>query len=324
MRVRFSGILTVEFVKKAAILRDRAKMLEEVRSFFKSRNVLEVDCSTLVRCPPLDANIEVMSTAATESETGYLHTSPEYAMKRLLAYGLGDIYYLGHVFRKGEVGRLHNPEFTMIEWYRTSVSYRDFISEASELIMQFIGRYPLRLLTYREAFQTYIGIDPFTNANLSQAASRLGIETPTASAQWDRDTWLQLLLSHAIEPRLGKGELTILCEYPPSQAALARVIERDGTMVSERFEIYLSGVELSNGYHELSDAKEQRRRFEEENINRQALGKEPYAIDEAFLAALDLGLPDCCGVSVGFDRLMLLRHKAKSLSDIMPFAWEEL
>lgn len=299
-------------------------MFEEVRSFFKNRNVLEVDCCSLVRCPPLDANIEVMNTSVTDQEIGYLHTSPEYAMKRLLAYGLGDIFYLGHVFRKGEIGKLHNPEFTMIEWYRTSISYPDFINETCQLIMQFIGRFPIRILSYREAFQTYAAIDPFADVDLSSAARRLCIETPPDSIQWDRDTWLQLLLSHVIEPNLGQRELTVLCEYPPSQAALARVIKKDGIHVAERFEIYFSGIELSNGYHELSDAKEQRRRFIEENKNRQAIGKDAYKIDESFLAALELGLPDSCGVSVGFDRLMLIRHKVKALRDILPFAWEEL
>ncbi len=293
-------------------------MFEEVRAFFKSCDVLEVDCCSLIPCPSLDANIEVISALVTDQEVGYLHTSPEYAMKRLLANGLGDIFYLGHVFRKGEIGRLHNPEFTMIEWYRTSVSYRDFIDETCDLIMQFIGQFPIRLLSYREAFQSFLGIDPFAEYDLPATAKRLGIETPKDSVEWDRDTWLHLLLSHAIEPNLGRGELSVLCEYPPSQAALARVIEKDGISIAERFEIYFNGIELSNGYHELSDANEQRRRFVEENKNRQAIGKEAYRLDEPFLAALELGLPDCCGVSVGLDRLMLIRHNVKTLREILP------
>jgi len=307
---------------QAAILKDRAHMLEEVRSFFKKSNVLEVDCCSLVRFPPLDANVEVMDASVSNDETGYLHTSPEYAMKRLLASGIGDIFFLGHVFRKGEVGTLHNPEFAMIEWYRSSISYSDFIQETCELIMRFIGRFPIRKLTYREAFQTHIGIDPFQTHDFTAIAKHLGIQTPPDSSLWDRDTWLQLLLSHAIEPNLGQSELTVLCEYPQSQAALARVIERDGNLVAKRFEIYFAGIELSNGYHELSDAAEQRRRFTQENLNRQAQGKEAYAIDEAFLHALGR-LPDCCGVSVGFDRLMLIRHQAKALHEVLPFAWEK-
>lgn len=314
----------MEFAKKAAILRDRATMLEKVRAYFKERRVLEVDCGSLVRCPPLDANVEVMQTSVSDQQVGYLHTSPEYAMKRLLAYGLGDIYFLGHVFRKGEIGKLHNPEFTMIEWYRTSIDYSAIIEETCQLIQLFIGSFPITYLSYREAFQKHVGIDPFTDSDFAAVARKLGIEVPSESNQWDRDTWLHLFMGYAIEPNLGRGELTVLTEYPPSQAALARIIEKDSLQVAERFEIYLAGIELCNGYHELTDAREQRRRFEAENQNRSHQGKELYALDEKFLNALELGLPDACGVSVGFDRLMVIRHHVKALSDILPFAWDDL
>ncbi|MBF8263640.1 MAG: genX [Parachlamydiales bacterium] len=314
----------MEFAKKAAILRDRAHMLQQVRAFFSKRRVLEVDCCSLVRCPPLDANVEVMEASVSDQETGYLHTSPEYAMKRLLAYGLGDIFYMGHVFRKGEIGQMHNPEFTMIEWYRTSIPYQSFIEETCELIQLFTGSFPIRTLSYRDAFQNYAGIDPFAEQDYSAAALSCGLVPPPDSDQWDRDTWLHLLMSQVIEPNLGSGELTVLCEYPPSQAALARVVEKDNIAVAERFEIYLAGIELCNGYHELSDPQEQRRRFTLENKNRGLQGKELYALDEKFLGALEIGLPDSCGVSVGFDRLMVIRHKVKALRDILPFAWDDL
>jgi elongation factor P--(R)-beta-lysine ligase len=313
----------MEFARKAAILRDRAHMLEEVRAFFKLRRVLEVDCGSLMRSPPIDANIEVMQTSVSDQEKGYLHTSPEYSMKRLLAYGLGDIFYLGHVFRKGEIGALHNPEFTMIEWYRTAIPYQSLIEETCELIQLFTGSFPIRRLSYRDAFQNYAGIDPFQDQNWRAAALSLGITPPKESKEWDRDTWLHLLMSHVIEPNLGSGELTVLADYPPSQAALARVVEKDHTTVAERFEIYLAGVELCNGYHELTDHQEQRKRFIAENKNRTLQGKELYALNEKFLNALEIGLPDSCGVSVGFDRLMLIRHKVKALKDILPFAWED-
>lgn len=296
-------------------------MLEHVRSFFKSRHVLEVDCNSLVRCPPIDANIEVMQVSVTDTEIGYLHTSPEYAMKRLLADGLGDIFYLGHVFRKGESGDRHNPEFTMIEWYRTNISFRQLIDETCELIQLFIGVFPIRLLSYRQAFQTFAGIDPFSDVDLPQTARRLGIETPTDSGEWERDTWLHLILSHVIEPKLGRTEITVLCDYPPSQAALAQIVKKDTIDVAERFEAYFAGIELSNGYHELTDAAEQRRRFQEENDRRQFHRKEPYPLDEQFLSALEMGLPDACGVSVGFDRLMLIRHKTQTIRNILPMAW---
>lgn len=310
--------------QKAAILRDRALMLEQVRLFFKARRVLEVDCCALVRCAPLDANIDVMEATVSDQEKGFLHTSPEYAMKRLLSFGLGDIYYLGHVFRKGEIGSLHNPEFTMIEWYRTSIGYDQMIEETCQLIMQFSGVFPIHRLSYRDAFQKYAGIDPFVEHDFPAVIHRLKIEAPQNSASWDKETWLHFLMSQAIEPNLGRGELTVLCEYPPSQAALAKIIEKDGLKVAERFEIYFAGVELSNGYHELTDPKEQRRRFNEENQHRTITGKPPYALDEKFLSALELGLPDACGVSVGFDRLMLIRHKVNALRNILPFAWDEI
>ncbi len=314
----------MEFEKKAALLRDRAKMLQQVRSFFDERKVLEIDCASLVRTASLDANVEAIRAAVSDHQTGFLHTSPEYAMKRLLAYGLGDIYYLGHVFRKGEIGRLHNPEFTMIEWYRTHLAFDRFIDETCDLIQLFLGSFPVRRLSYSEALQTHAGIDPFTDEDCSEAARRLGIELGSDCESWDRDTWLQLLLGYAVEPNLGRGELTVLHDYPPSQAALSRVVEKDGNRVAERFEIYFGGIELCNGYHELADPHEQRRRFEEENQSRVSHGKERHVLDEKFLAALEIGLPDACGVSVGFDRLMLIRHKVQSIRDVLPFAWEDL
>ncbi len=244
-------------------------------------------------------------------------------MKRLLSEGIGDIYYLGHVFRKNDLGRLHNPEFTMIEWYRTRVSFDAFIEEACELIRLFLGPLPTRCLSYRDAFRTYAGIDPFSaDFNGAKAAKELGISLSSNSSDWSCDEWLHLFLSHSVEPNLGKEELLILCDYPPSQAALSRIVEKDGFFVAERFEIYYRGIELSNGYHELTDVSEQRRRFEEENTARQKAGKKPHPIDERFLAALSKGLPDCCGVSIGFDRLMLLRCDLQSIHETLPFSWE--
>lgn len=298
-------------------------MLSNVRAFFRARGVLEVDCCALVRCPSLDANIDSIEASVSDGETGYLHTSPEFAMKRLLSEGIGDIYYLGHVFRKNDLGRIHNPEFAMIEWYRTLMAFDDFIEEACALIRLFLGPLPIRRLPYRDALRTYAGVDPFSeDFNGPKAAKDLGISLSSDSLDWNRDEWLHLLLSHAVEPNLGKGELTVLCDYPPSQAALSCIVERDGFPVAERFETYYQGIELSNGYHELTEPLEQRRRFEAENTARQKAGKKPYPLDERFLAALNKGLPDCCGVSIGFDRLMLLRYELFSIHEALPFSWD--
>lgn len=287
-------------------------MLAQARAFFAKRGVLEVDTGALVKCPPNDSHIDVIGT---DQDNSYLHTSPEYAMKRLLAEGLGDCYFLGHVFRKGELGSLHNPEFTMVEWYRVGISFGAMIQETCGFLSLFFGPKPIRLLSYREAFERYVGID-YSRAPLSEL-QRLTHST------WPRDTCIYYLMTHQIEPRLGRGELTALTNFPPDQAALACVVEKNGEPVAERCEIYHEGIELTNGFHELADADELRCRFAEKNRARLAEGKEPYALDEKFLAALQT-LPDCCGMALGFDRALMLRHKLQSIKQVLPFAWDEL
>lgn len=288
-------------------------MLQKARSFFAERGVMEVDPCSLVRFAPIDSNIDVISAEVSDTETGFLHTSPEYAMKRLLSSGAGDIYYLGHVFRKGEIGRLHNPEFAMAEWYRLSFSFEKMIQETCEFLFLFFNSLPVRKLSYREAFSLYAGID-YTRDDLEPLL-------PTHAASWSRETRLHYLLTHLIEPSLGRGELTVLTDYPPSEAALACVVEKNKEKVAERFEIYYEGIELANGYHELADAKILRQRFEEENLLRKEKNKDVYRLDEAFLSAIEERFPECCGVSVGFDRALMLRNHALSLHAVLPFAW---
>ena len=292
---------------------DRAFMLQKIRAFFAERNVMEVDCCSLVRRAPIDPNIDVIAATVSDADRGFLHTSPEYAMKRLLSAGIGDIYFLGHVFRKGEIGRIHNPEFAMAEWYRLSFPFEEMIRETSEFLFLFFGPLPVRKISYRDAFAQYAGID-YTRDDLTP-------HIPSHAISWARDVQLHYLLTHKIEPQFGRGELTVLIDYPPSEAALACVVEKNGEKVSERFEIYYEGVELTNGYHELADSRELRRRFEEDNETRKAQNKEPYLLDEAFLSALESGFPECCGVSVGFDRALMLRHKTNAISDVLPFTW---
>jgi lysyl-tRNA synthetase class 2 len=306
------------------ILRDRAAMLASARAFFAKRNILEVDSCALTPFAPIDANIDVIPAQITSTQQGFLHTSPEYGMKRLLAAGSGDIFYLGHVFRQGEIGRLHNPEFTMAEWYRVGFSLDPMIEETAAFISLFLGARPIRKLSYRKAFALYADVDLATasDADLLQAAERLSPFLSTEASGWPRMTLLHYLLTHVVEPKLGRGELTALTQYPPEEAALACVTVVDGLQVAERFEMYAEGVELSNGYHELANGEELRCRFHQENQERAAAGKDPYPLDEPFLAALTPQFPDCCGVSVGIDRLLLLRHKATALRDVLPFAWD--
>lgn len=295
------------------ILRDRAVMLDQARRFFSERNILEVDCGALVKRAPIDSNIDVISASVSQTEKGFLHTSPEYSMKRLLSLGIGDIFFLGHVFRQGEIGRLHNPEFTMAEWYRISIPFSQLIKETCNFLALFLGNLPTRTIGYRDAFALY--------ANIDYMKDPLDHLLPPHSAHWTRTEGLHYILSHIIEPLLGKNELTILTDYPPYEAALACVIEKNNEKVAERFEIYHNGVELANGYHELADAKELQHRFMEENKAREKRNQETYQLDEEFLKALENGFPDCCGVSVGFDRALMLRHKATSLAQVIPFSW---
>lgn len=304
----------------ANLLNDRAAMLRKAREFFHERGVLEVDCCALSPYAAIDSNIDVIGASVSDQEKGFLHTSPEYTMKRLLADGSGDIYYLGHVFRKGDIGRVHNPEFAMAEWYRIGLSFADMIQETCDFIRLFLGPLPVSTISYHESFARYLGID-YTAATLDELKEAALPFSPTGIESWNRDAIVHFLLTHGVEPHLGRGELTVFTDYPPHEAALASVIEKKGEKVAERFEIYNESVELANGYHELSDSSELRRRFTEENAIRKSQNKETYLLDEAFLEAMGRGIPNCCGVSVGFDRVLMLRRKACSLSEVLPFAW---
>jgi lysyl-tRNA synthetase class 2 len=305
----------------ASIIKERALCLKKARDFFEAHNVTEVDVNILSPFAAIDANIDVICAQVCPNQTGYLHTSPEYAMKRLLSQGCGDIFFLGHVFRQGEMGRLHNPEFTMAEWYRLGVTFEEMIRECCDFISLFLGNLPLRTIGYREAFETYVSLD-YSEASVEQLLQKaMQFGASSEAARWSRDTLIHFLLTHAIEPHLGRKEFTALIDYPPNEAALARLTERNGELVAKRFEIYFEGVELANGYHELPDGNVLRQRFNEENATRKAAGKPIYALDEPFLSALGPQFPDCCGVSVGFDRLLLLKYRAKTLSEVLPFTW---
>lgn len=297
-------------------------MLAQARIFFRERGILEVDTPLLSPYAPIDAHIDVMQVDAQDNLMGFLHTSPEYGMKRLLADSCGDIYQLGHVFRRGESSKLHAPEFTMAEWYRIGFSFEDMIAETVEFIRLFLGPISKEEITYRDALKKYAGIDYVHSSlqDLMQKAQELGLALSSDATSWDRDTLLQCLMSFCVEPHLGKDTLLILRDYPASQAALAQTCQRGDETIAERFEVYYRSVELANGYHELTDAKEQLIRLEAENSERSAMGKSPLPIDTDFIAALTKGLPDCSGVAVGFDRLMMLRHNVTSIETILPFA----
>lgn len=247
-------------------------------------------------------------------------------MKRLLAAGSGSIYQICKVFRSGEAGRLHNPEFTLIEWYRVGFSYHALMDEVAAFLAETLADIravePPERLSYREAFLRYAAVDPHAAAaaELAGAARAHGVAVSGLAAT-DRDAWRDLLLTHVVEPRLGRGRPTFLCDYPASAAALARL--RPGTPpVAERFELYWEGVELANGFQELTDAREQRLRFERDRRQRRERGLPDVPHDERLLAAMEYGLPDCSGVALGFDRLVMLAARANAIADVIAFPSE--
>ncbi|MBM3197739.1 MAG: EF-P lysine aminoacylase GenX [Chlamydiae bacterium] len=304
-------------------LKARAIFLQKTRAFFQERGVTEVDTPILGKSAPIDEHIEIMQVT-TGYGTGYLHSSPEYAMKRLLALGMGDIFQLSHVFRQGELGKLHNPEFTMIEWYRLSCSFSSIIEETIALVRLFLGPLPHKIVSYREALFHYAQID-YLNASeeeLVSCSQKYGIHLSSKTYS-DKETLLHLIMSMVVEPHLGHNELTVLIDYPASQAALALTTQKGEECVAKRFEVYHQGIELANGYEELTDAREQELRLKKTLIKRSVAHKEELPIDEQFLQALQEGFPPCCGVAAGFDRLFLLQQQASSLQDILPFSWEE-
>jgi len=299
-------------------------MLAKARSFFHKRSVLEVDCPLITSAASVDAHIDLIPTLHG-SETRYLHSSPEYGMKRLLSEGIGDIYQLAHVFRQGECSVKHNPEFTMAEWYRIGFSFEEMMEETLDFVRLFVGDLPGHVISYRDAIQRYTGIDYLhaSEDDLVHYLEEHHLPIYPGAKDEGKNALLNLLLGMCVEPHLGQDQLCALAYYPSSQAALAQTRMHGDEPVAERFEVYYRGIELANGYHELADASEQRARLMEANEHRKELGKEGLPIDEHFLKALQKGLPDCCGVAVGFDRLMMLRHGRDNIADVIPFGWHD-
>jgi lysyl-tRNA synthetase class 2 len=304
------------------MLRERAALVDKLRGFFAKRGVLEVDTPMLSCAGTVDRNID--SFEATGGR--WLQTSPEFAMKRLVAAGSGPIFQIAHVFRIDEAGRHHNPEFSMLEWYRPGWDHRQLMTEVAALLGSVVTGLPAELkeVSYRAAFINHAGVDPLESgtAGLQRRCKELGIElVPTGgNAVEQRDFYLDLLMSKAVGPALGRDAPEFLYDFPASQAALAR-IRADDPPVAERFELFWKGIELANGFHELNDAREQRRRFERDREARGALGLPTPEVDEHLLAALESGLPDCAGVAVGIDRLLMLMQGLDDVRDTFAFDW---
>ena len=310
-----------------ATLRARARLLAAIRDFFTQRDLLEVETPQLSSAATSDPALHSLATRwpGPDGPRRFLHTSPELPMKRLLEAGSGDIWQLARVFRDGERGRLHHPEFTLLEWYRVGWDHRRLMDEVAELVAGLLDGHnlqPVETLTYREAFHIHAGLDPFATGPDAWRAAAMhhGIDAAGLDGL-DLDGWRDLLLTHVVEPHLGRGRLTFVHDYPATQAALARVRDGDPPL-AERFELYWQGIELANGFHELTDASEQQRRIDADLALRGELGLPEVPADTHFLAALDAGLPDCAGVALGVDRLLMLKLGCDAIDEVLAFPVE--
>jgi lysyl-tRNA synthetase class 2 len=312
----------------ADVLRQRAAMLARVRAYFAGEGVLEVQTPVLSASAPSDPQIEPVAARPLDGRTRYLQTSPEYPMKRLLAAGVGDCYQVCPVFRDGEAGRLHGPEFTMVEWYRVGFSAPDLRRDVERLVRAAsdgLRRFaPARTTSYRDAIRAACGIDcRDTDAAAIRAVLAARGVVPADAADWDLDAWLDLLVGAVVGPALGGDAPEFLIDYPPAQASLARLgRDAEGAVVAERFELYVDGIELANGFRELGDAVEQRLRFEGDQARRRRRRQRVMPLDERLLSALAHGLPDCAGVALGFDRLVMVALGLPDLASAMSFAHE--
>ena len=301
----------------------RAKLLAEIRRFFTDRGLLEVETPVLSEFGVTDVHLATFSTEfispfGEQSKTLWLSTSPEYHMKRLLAAGSGPIFQIGKVCRNEEAGNRHNPEFTMLEWYRPHFDMYRLINEVDDLLQQILECPPAESMSYQFAFQQYVGLDPLS-ADLSELAEKAKKHQLIGAENENRDTLLQFLFSTVVEPQIGQEAPVVVYHFPASQAALAQISSED-LRVAERFEFYYKGLELANGFHELSDAREQLRRFQQDNLQREKMGLPVRAIDTRLLAALQAGIPNCSGVALGVDRLLMIAMGTESIKDVISFA----
>jgi len=307
-----------------ANLLKRAAILAEIRRFFADRGVLEVETPAMSQATVTDIHLVPFETrfvgpGAADGMPLYLMTSPEYHMKRLLAAGSGPIYQMGRSFRNEEAGRHHNPEFTMLEWYRPRYDMYRLMNEVDDLLQQVLDCDTAETLSYQQAFTRHLNVDPLSadKAELREAAAKLDLSN-IADTEEDRDTLLQLLFTMGVEPHIGRDKPTFVYHFPATQASLAEISTEDHR-VAERFEVYYKGIELANGFRELTDSREQRQRFEQDNRKRAARGLPQHPVDNNLLDALEHGMPECSGVALGVDRLIMIALGAASLSDVLAF-----
>jgi lysyl-tRNA synthetase class 2 len=314
--------VTADWLPRASIpaIHARAALYREIRAFFDQRRVLEVETPLLSAAAVTDPHLASVPATLADGLPRYLQTSPELAMKRLLAAGSGPIWQLAKVFRDGERGRRHHPEFTLLEWYRPGFDDRDLAAEVDMLLRTTLGTAPAQCTTYAGVFRELLDLDALADPPqvLFDRLVALGFAPPT----WEsRDDLLSFAMAAAIEPKLGCGRPTVVFDWPASQAALAQLDPLD-SRVARRFEVFVEGVELANGFFELGDAAEQRARFEADLSWRRAHGLAEPPVDKNFLAALEVGLPSCAGVALGIDRLLMLRLGLTSIDEVLAFPVE--
>ncbi|TAK61454.1 MAG: EF-P lysine aminoacylase GenX [Methylobacter sp.] len=309
------------------LMRLRAQMLAEIRKFFADRSVLEVETPLLGHCIGTDPQLDFFTAdywLPPRRQTLFLQTSPEFAMKRLLAAGSGSIYQIGKAFRNGESGRFHNPEFTMLEWYRVGFTLPQLMDEIAELIEGLFSGKPLketRRVSYQDVFVSFTGLDPliFSYQDYCAFARECELSEAVGICGQDHALWLDFIFSHKVQPHLGENALCMVYGYPACQSSLAKINE-DNPQIVERVELFINGIELGNGYYELTDAEEQSRRFDKELAIRH-LHKQPSAVkDQRLIAALQSGLPECSGVAVGLDRLLMLLSDSASIDNVLSFS----
>ena len=313
---------------KRAVLESRARLGALIREFFAQRRVLEVETPILSAAGNTDLHIEGFATqfsgnVQAGARERFLRTSPEYPLKRLLAAGMGDCYELGRVFRNGEAGRSHNPEFTLLEWYRLGWDHHRLMDECGDLVRAAMGlvarNAELNKTSYINWFMEELDLDPSSadETALRAPLAEFGIEPHGLT----RDDWLDLLITHRLQPALPRDRITLVYDYPATQCALAKIRGGDPP-VAERFELYLGPHELANGYHELNDAAQQRARFEHDNARRRERGLRELPVDDNLLAVLD-DLPDCAGVALGVDRLLMCMLETDDIRDVLAFPFAE-
>ncbi|MGH1538332.1 MAG: EF-P lysine aminoacylase EpmA [Gammaproteobacteria bacterium] len=298
------------------ILKVRAQVNAHIRSYFQIRNVIEVETPVANQYAVTDLHIDCIAT----DHDKFLHSSPEYAMKKLLAFHKCDIYQLCKVFRANEVGRLHHDEFTMLEWYRVEMNYKDLMKEVADLVTSLVCNYlellETKFIRYQEIFKNYVCIDVET-ATQADYLQVFGDHSINLNSSLTIEQYQELVLDQIIVPKLEKQRMTFVYDYPAEQAALAK-LNQSG--VAERFELYLGGVELANGFQELTDAQQQLSRFEEDNRKRLLANKKAIEIDENFLSALESGLPESAGVALGVDRLLMVMLGVEHIDYVLSFS----